>query len=229
MDPVEVEEKYEKIKHLYEEDSKEYLEQLEAELSSHPKLKDVYCTLAENKEFTIQLEELIKKIDSISLVNLQSELIILIQKYLQNCFDDKKFSKIAEMEMIQYIRKFSMMILAKNKKLQKSFEENKEVDAAINMEDMDYEYMEGDSLKNFRKIVRNFIVYEMYKLINPRRIAGETKEQSMADNIAMYGSKRAAKFEGKDGLSKLDPELIKELDQKYKIFTQLNPKSLSKK
>ena len=133
------------------------------------------------------------------------------------------------MEMIQYIRKFSMMILAKNKKLQKSFEENKEVDSAINMEDMDYEYMDGDSLKNFRKIVRNFIVYEMYKLINPRRIAGETKEQSMADNIMMYGAKRAAKFEGKDVLSKLDPELVKELDQKYKIFTQLNPKSLSKK
>jgi hypothetical protein len=229
MDPTEIEEKYEKIKHLYEEDSKEYLEQLEAELSSHPKLKDVYYTLAENKEFTVQLEELIKKIDSISLVNLQSELIILIKKYLQNCFDDKKFSKIAEMEMIQYIRKFSMMILAKNKKLQKSFEENRDVDAAINTEDMDYEYMEGDSLKNFRKIVRNFIVYEMYKLISPRRLAGETKEQSMADNIMMYGAKRAAKFEGKDGLSKLDPELIKELEQKYKIFTQLNPKSLSKK
>ncbi len=229
MDPTEIEEKYEKIKHLYEEDSKEYIEQLETELSSHPKLKEAYYTLAENKEFTVQLEELIKKIDSISLVNLKSELIILIKKYLQNCFDDKKFSKISEMEMIKYIRKFSMMIIAKNKKLQKSFEENKDVDASINMEDMDYEYMDGDSLKNFRKIVRNFIVYEIYKLINPRRLAGETKEQNMVDNIVMYGVKRAAKFERKDGLSKLDPELVKELEKKYKIFTQLNPKSLSKK
>lgn len=229
MDPTEIEEKYEKIKHLYEEDSKEYIEQLETELSSHPKLKEAYYTLAENKEFTVQLEELIKKIDSISLVNLKSELIILIKKYLQNCFDDKKFSKISEMEMIKYIRKFSMMIIAKNKKLQKSFEENKDVDASINMEDMDHEYMDGDYLKNFRKIVRNFIVYEIYKLINPRRLAGETKEQNMVDNIVMYGVKRAAKFERKDGLSKLDPELVKELEKKYKIFTQLNPKSLSKK
>ena len=229
MDPAKIEEKYEKIKHLYEEDSKEYLEQLETELSSHPKLKEAYYTLVENKEFTVQLEELIKKIDSISLVNLQSEIIILIKKYLQNCFDDKKFSKISEMEVIKYIRKFSMMIIAKNKKLQKSFEENKDVDASITMEDMDYEYMDEDSLKNFRKIVRNFIVYELYKLINPRRLAGETKEQNMADNIVMYGAKRAAKFEGKDGLSKLDPSLVKELEQKYKIFTQLNPKSLSKK
>lgn len=229
MDSLEVEEKYEKIKHLYEEDCKEYLEQLEMELSSHPKLKEIYYTLAESKEFTVELEELMSKIDSISLVNMQSELIILVKKYMQNCFGEKSFSKIAEMELIQYIRKLSMMILAKNKKLQKSFGENKELDATIDMENMNYEYMDEYSLKNFRKTVRNFIVYEMYKLINPRRIAGETKEQSMADNIVMYGAKRAAKFEGSDGLSKLDPELVKELDKRHKIFTQLNPKSLGKR
>jgi len=224
-----VEEKYEKIKYLYEEDSREYLEQLEKELSSHPKLKEVYYALAENKEFTVNLEELINQIDSISLVNLQSEIIILVKKYIQNCFGVENLSKVSEMEMIQYIRKLSMMILAKNKKRQKSFEENKDVDLTIDMDEMDYEYMDEASLKNFRKIIRNFIVYEIYKLINPRRIAGETKEQSMADNIVMYGAKRAAKFEGKDGLSNLDPALVKELDQRHKIFTQLNPKSLSKR
>jgi hypothetical protein len=50
--------------------------------------------------------------------------------------------------------------------------------------------------KAIKKILKEFAIYEIYKVMNPRKIAGETKKDNYAHNMMMGGQKRAGKYEG---------------------------------
>ena len=50
---------------------------------------------------------------------------------------------------------------------------------------------------NLKLILKRAIIYEAYKIVNPRRIAGETLEANFKSNIIMKGVKNALKVERK--------------------------------
>tara|TARA_B110000503_G_C7164519_1_gene421244 strand:- start:10 stop:654 length:645 start_codon:yes stop_codon:yes gene_type:complete len=50
--------------------------------------------------------------------------------------------------------------------------------------------------KNLNKILKNFVVYEIYKIMNPKRIAGETAKENYRNNLIEGGQKLAEKYEG---------------------------------
>jgi hypothetical protein len=53
-----------------------------------------------------------------------------------------------------------------------------------------------EAKKNLNKILKNFIVYEIYKIMNPKRIAGETAKENYQNNLIEGGQKFAEKYEG---------------------------------
>lgn len=50
--------------------------------------------------------------------------------------------------------------------------------------------------KDFKRIVAHFTIYEIYKVMNPKRIAGESKKLNYAHNLIQGGTKLASKYEG---------------------------------
>jgi hypothetical protein len=50
--------------------------------------------------------------------------------------------------------------------------------------------------KDFKRIVAHFTIYEIYKVMNPKRIAGESKKMNYAHNLIQGGTKLASKYEG---------------------------------
>ncbi|MFK7974438.1 MAG: DUF5394 family protein [Rickettsiaceae bacterium] len=52
------------------------------------------------------------------------------------------------------------------------------------------------SKKNLKRLLKNFAVYEVYKVMNPKRIAGETKKENYTYNMMVGGEKLASKYEG---------------------------------
>lgn len=44
--------------------------------------------------------------------------------------------------------------------------------------------------------LKEFIIYEIYKAMNPRRIAGETAKVNFAHNVILRGDKQAKKYTG---------------------------------
>jgi hypothetical protein len=53
-----------------------------------------------------------------------------------------------------------------------------------------------ETKKNLKKIMKNFVVYEIYKIMNPKRIAGETVKDNYRHNLMEGGEKLAEKYEG---------------------------------
>lgn len=52
------------------------------------------------------------------------------------------------------------------------------------------------SRKHFKDIIKKFAMYQVYKIVNPRRIAGETKKDNYMHNMMRGGKKLASKYEG---------------------------------
>jgi Glu-tRNA(Gln) amidotransferase subunit E-like FAD-binding protein len=92
-----------------------------------------------------------------------------------------------------------------NKKIAKDIDE---FCAKINKDDLDQEnyvtsekkdkdrLLTKEAKKNLKKILQSFIVYEIYKVMNPRRIAGETHKDNYFNNLIRGGVKLASKHTG---------------------------------
>ena len=53
-----------------------------------------------------------------------------------------------------------------------------------------------ESKKYLKRVMKNFAVYEIYKVINPKRIAGETAKDNYKHNLIEGGVALASKYEG---------------------------------
>lgn len=75
--------------------------------------------------------------------------------------------------------------------------------------------------KDFKDMIKRFAVYEVYQVMNPRRIAGETKVSNFVHNMILGGLKRASKYTGgKAGdLMRYDKNFILKLQ---KLHNQLS-------
>ncbi len=52
------------------------------------------------------------------------------------------------------------------------------------------------SKKDFKRIIKIFIIHEIYKITNPKRISGETKKKNYLHNLILRGKETASKYEG---------------------------------
>jgi len=53
-----------------------------------------------------------------------------------------------------------------------------------------------ESKKFLKRIMKSFVVYEVYKVMNPKRIAGETAKDNYKHNLIEGGASLASKYEG---------------------------------
>lgn len=56
--------------------------------------------------------------------------------------------------------------------------------------------MTAASKKNIKTLIKNFTIYEIYQVMNPRRIAGETGQENYRNNLMERGEKVANKYAG---------------------------------
>lgn len=56
------------------------------------------------------------------------------------------------------------------------------------------------------------IIYEMYKIITPNQVAGETALENFINNVKTYGVKEAMKHEGSQYASKFNPDDLENLE-----------------
>lgn len=129
--------------------------------------------------------------ESIDLDEMQSKLILLIKKHL-NKIEPKtdretgKKIKFNDEEVEQNITKFSHDLLKKH--------QDNDPDISNGIDD---KYpLDKKAKMNIKKSMKEFAIYEIYKVMNPRRIAGETKKDNYAYNMMMGGQKRASQYEG---------------------------------
>ncbi len=136
-----------------------------------------------------------KLIDECSeLTELQSKLILLIQEHLKKRkkeLDPKKAEGVDADE-----EKIARDAEELCRKLLKDVDE--ELDPTlgrISRKDRAH-ILSLEAKKNIKRIMKNFAVYEVYKVMNPKRIAGETAKDNYKHNLIEGGEKLASRYEG---------------------------------
>ena len=81
-------------------------------------------------------------------------------------------------------------------------------------------YLNLKSRINLRRIIKKFVVYEVYKAMNPYRIAGERAKDNFINNMIIGGMKRATKYTGgsKSEIRTYSKKMIQDLEKKHRSF-----------
>ena len=137
------------------------------------------------------IEEVTKRLNSGGAAPSQEEmeelkkiLMQLLEHLLVNS-DDKDVDKLISILVI-----FLQLIKSKDKTEEQELEKDEE------QKKLD---------KNQAEVQKRFIIYEIYKIINPHQIAGETAIANFINNVMLRGIKEAFKY---------DPKIASELSHK---------------
>ena len=76
-------------------------------------------------------------------------------------------------------------------------------------------WLNKQAKNNIKRIMKNFAIYEVYKIMNPKRIAGETAKDNYKHNLMQGGEKLAKKYEGGKAadLQKYGPEEVNRIQK----------------
>lgn len=200
----------------------EYLESIENAENELPKeAQAILEALESDTEFNKEMEELLSSLDSgtLDLTILQSKLLLLIKSAIGRL--DKGKSKILETilkskekEILDQLTALSHHLMMQKSQLAKDASQDLE-----NPKDK-YSNLTTAAIKNTKEILKRFAIYQIYKVMNPRRIAGETRRENFVANFITGGIKKAMKYEGgsKDEIKTYSPAMLKNLNKAHTAF-----------
>ncbi len=176
----------------------------------------IFNELSENEEFTQEIEQILACLNeqTLDLTKLQTLLIIIIKKYVGKFNRRKVELKLDEKMIIKNIAEVSHYLLHQRSLLVK--EANR---GLVKSKDNLYG-ISNKLIKETKRVIKNFAVYQIYKFMNPKRIAGETKKENFAYNFIKGGAEYAKKYEGgsKRDLAQYSPQFIKKLEREHRGF-----------
>jgi len=153
-------------------------------------LKNLFEEIGQDEDLGKAVEKIFD--ETTDLNEIQTKIILLVKAYLKA---QKKsgvdVSKIEELEkkitedITNFIGKFTKTI-------------DEDIDPKLgSVSKKDWATLLNiEARKNIKRIMKNFVVYEIYKVMNPKRIAGETKEDNYRKNLMRGGEQLASRYEG---------------------------------
>lgn len=178
----------------------------------------------DDPDFDNKIEKILDKLgDQIDLSYVQSEILLLIiskfkdlkkkDKSLIDEISDKKSNKI-----LKHIKDLSQYLI--NQRSQEARKTNKSIESPQDK----YYSLSKESLKNLRGVIKRFVVYELYKIVNPHQIAGETRKQTFIHNVILRGLESAKHYEGgtEGEIKQYGQKFINNLVKKNRSFKSNN-------
>lgn len=118
---------------------------------------------------------------------IQTEVIDAVREYTQ----DSPLKDSSALQQIETTITKTCKIFAQPKS--KSASQDKEVGLQKNQS----QQITEESKKNLKTLLEKFAIYEVYKVMNPKRIAGETKKTNYEHNLITGGEKKADRYAGR--------------------------------
>jgi hypothetical protein len=179
-------------------------------------VQEILDVLSDSESFDAEIEEILAILNeqTTDLTLMQSKIILLIKKYLNKERKTNIKIEIDEKLLAQDIAEVSRYLMKKRAIEQKN--PNLKLPPGKDK----YYGMTAKSREDFKRVVKNFAVYQIYKVLNPKRIAGETRKENFAYNMIIGGMKRAKHYAGgsKQEIAKYSPQFIKKLEAAHRSF-----------
>lgn len=179
-------------------------------------LADIFEDMKKSDDLGAAIELMIAECNEIT--EIQSKLVLLIQEHLKNkkrMLSPEKLAKVEtdEKKIVRDIEELCRKLLKKiDTEVEPSLAEISRKDRAhiLNLE----------AKNNIKRLIKNFAIYEVYKIMNPKRIAGETAKENYVNNLIEYGENVASKYEGgrESDLKRYGPAEVARLKRKAAVF-----------
>lgn len=162
--------------------------------------------------------------ESKNIDEIQCKVIMAIKEHAKNITPEKLTSKelgMEERKIAKDIAKFTKDITDKKINSQSLDIEKRPIKGAkLDKQKDKLHNITGESKKNLKNILKSFAIYEVYKVMNPRRIAGETAKNNYENNMYMGGEKLASKHTGgrKHEVEKYSKKFVKQAKKTSKAF-----------
>lgn len=180
-------------------------------------VEELFEELSQNEEFEYEIEQILAILNeqTMDLTQLQSQIILLIRKYLGKTKNLKlKMLKMDEKLINKNVAEVSNYLMHQHSKIVRDANKN-----LANPKDK-LQGLTKQARLDLKRLIKSFAVYQVYMFMNPKRIAGETKLMNFAYNFIRGGMKLARKYEGgkpKD-IKSYSPKLIKKLEKAHAGF-----------
>lgn len=175
--------------------------------------------LGKDEEVTFQIQEFLNSLykKDVDMIAVQSQIIDLIHKCVDKFSDDKekaediKLSKKNPEDLKKRISELSLFLMQR----EASKYGHTEHDLDVSIGDLHHVSLSIKAKQELQKAVKRFVVYEIYKVMSPIQIAGETMRQNFVNNATLRGVDKAVEYEGgmEQALQKYGSHTIKELDK----------------
>lgn len=206
-----------------ENQDKEYFQDLEQEVLGDQNLQEFMQEIDKDQDFNAAIEKILAKLNGIDMTMLQAEIIILLKRCIK-LYRSKGKRKLEEISksgddyLLEQAHKISSYLMTK--KSTSILRAN--VGLGLNSKSDRYQYnLDKKAERDFKDTLRRLATYEVYKIMNPRRLAGETKLENFVNNIITSGIKFAEEYESKSDVQHYHAtasKLIKEAEKKHKQF-----------
>lgn len=180
-------------------------------------VEELFEELSQNEEFEHEIEQILAILNeqTMDLTQLQSQIILLIRKYLGKTKNLKlKMLGMDEKLINKNVAEVSNYLMHQHSKIVRDANKN-----LANQKDK-FQGLTKQARLDLKRLIKSFAVYQVYMFMNPKRIAGETKLMNFAYNFIKGGMKLARKYEGgkpKD-IKSYSPKLIKKLEKAHAGF-----------
>ncbi|WP_341787332.1 DUF5394 family protein [Rickettsia endosymbiont of Cantharis rufa] len=180
-------------------------------------VEEIFEELSQNEEFEYEIERVLAILNEqiMDLTQLQSQIILLIRKYLGKTKNLKlKMLKMDENLINKNVAEVSNYLMHQHSKIVRDANKN-----LANPKDK-LQGITRQAKIDLKRLIKSFAVYQVYMFMNPKRIAGETKVMNFAYNMIRGGMKLAKKYEGgkKKDIKSYSPKLIKKLEKAHTGF-----------
>lgn len=204
---------YKEFIKYYEELDLEELEQIGVNDDSKPLLE----LLEKEEDFEAEIDKILSNIQDLDLTKLQSQILLYLKNLLSRI--EKKLNievtcSIPRSRIENHLKQLSLYLMNTRSM------EVRDASRGIAVGKSKYEYLNKEARAEVRILIKKFAIYELYKILNPRRIAGNTRYENFVNNVIMMGLEVARKYEGGTNkeLQKYSPEFIKELERSHIKF-----------
>ena len=82
-----------------------------------------------------------------------------------------------------------------------------------------------ESKKNLKTLLKNFVIYEIYQVMNPKRIAGETEKTNYQHNLITGGEKKADEYAKHDFSDEEKAEMRAAVNKEVASWDKEKPQS----
>lgn len=202
----------------------EYEEALENSGNTLPEgAQEMLDSIEGDQEFNAGIEDLIGELDenNMDLSALQSRFLLLIRAALGRAhkgnlaYLEHKL-KSNEKEILDQLTSLSHYVMMQKVEVVQKSTEN------LAAPKDKYAHLTTAAIQYTKQILKKFAIYEIYKVMNPHRIAGETRRENFINNYITGGMRKAVRFAGgsKKEMKSYSAQMIKNLDKAHRKFSR---------